>query len=145
MTVLRIYDWHFLDPEVEYVYITDADPPEFSPACGIERELSQEARRAREYELEGYAENPTSFKFKAKVGRIASEMAEVDEQSVRSMKLSDLERREPGWFADVKLWWELYRREDMVSYESGLPLYTVRAVMEILAERGELAAPLDEA
>lgn len=144
MESLQIHDWHFDDPRMEYVYITDANPPEFSPAAGIEADLSPEARRAREYELDGYAENPISFKFKEKIGYLASDITEIDEQAVRSTKLSNIEIKEPGWIFDVRNWWETYRREDMVHYETKIPLNTIRAIMEILKESGELAPPLND-
>lgn len=140
---IKFYDWEFSDlrsPGVEAVYITDANPPEFSPACGISWDATPEARRAREMEAKGYAENPGLFEFKEKVIYLPTRADEVDPDTVRSLRLV-IEREAPDWVARV---WAVRAFEEIeggkrtsdedLSVITLIPLQAVVAASRVLME-----------
>lgn len=68
------------------------------------------------------------------------ELAEIDPVSVSAQRRF-VESMEPEWVERVKNEWETYKDEVEVIYWSELPPETVRAILTILFERGEIALP----
>jgi hypothetical protein len=104
-------------------------------AMAVQPDLSRCGRRAREIEAWGYWVRPPVGGRKFCVR--PRNLAEIDEVSVKAQKRF-VESMEPEWISRVKNEWETYRDEESTIFWSELPAETVRAILTILRERGEL-------
>lgn len=130
---LRIYDWRFRDRRLEALYVEDPEPA----GVALREDLSPEARRARELEVQGYYSSPLSFGRRYRSCYLAAKAGEVDPESVCALRL-DIECEEPLWAEAVRRGWELYRDVERVSLETRVPLQAVIAILANLRERGDL-------
>ena len=101
----------------------------------VQPDLSRAAKRARELEIWGFWVRPPVGG--QHLGVRPRNLAEVDTLSVGAQRRF-VESMEPEWVERVKLEWEFYGDEESVVFWSELPPETVRAILSILCERGEI-------
>ncbi|PLS87313.1 MAG: hypothetical protein CYG60_02585 [Actinobacteria bacterium] len=102
----------------------------------VQPTLSANARRAREIELCGLGR--LLLKRNERYCTWPGSWEDIDGLSVRAQKIC-VEEMEPEWVTRVKGEWEGRYDEASVVFWSELPPETVRAILEILWERGEIS------
>lgn len=105
-------------------------------AMAVQPDLSRAGKRAREIQLWGFWVRPPVGG--QHLGVRPRNLAEIDGVSVDAQSRF-VESMEPEWVERVKLEWEFYRDEESVVFWSGLPPESVRAILTILRDRGEIA------
>ena len=104
----------------------------------VQPHLSDSAKRAREIEAEYYhRKTPLGGQ---RFCTWPTCVEEIDGLSVRAQK-AFVEEMEPEWLERVRREWEGRYDEASVVYWSELPPETVRAILEILYERGDIGPP----
>ena len=132
--MLRIFDWDLGGGRVEGHYTNVPDPA----GMAIQEGLPEAARRARELEALGYYDKPLSFKWREKTLLVAAGVEDLDPDTVRALR-AVIEEAEPEWVERVRAEIPSYG-DDLfsLSYYSEVPPQAVRAIIEIMRERGDL-------